>query len=139
MNEVGKRAELFEWMRFCKEKIDPIDKTWNKRLEDPATDSDNEDKNEDDDVIKIKGMTVHEEEERTEKSIENILAKVPSRGRGVVKKSAAEAAAIRERINNNGEDDDDEELDGGFSFGDSPRPDTWEEPIATKMDSPDYN
>jgi hypothetical protein len=139
MNEVGKRAELFEWMRFCKEKIDPIDKTWNKRLEDPATDSDNEDKNEEDDVIKIKGMTVEEEEDRTEKSIENILAKVPSRGRGVVKKSAAEAAAIRDAINSHNDDDDDEEDEGGFNFGDSPRTTTWEEPLSSKMDSPDYN
>lgn len=34
---MSKKAELFEWMRFCKQKIDPIDKKWNKRLEDVAS------------------------------------------------------------------------------------------------------
>jgi len=34
MAENTRRADLQEWMNFCKEKIEPIDKIWNKRLED---------------------------------------------------------------------------------------------------------
>jgi len=34
MAETTRRAELFEWMKFCKEKIEPFDRIWNKRLED---------------------------------------------------------------------------------------------------------
>lgn len=45
MQEVNRRAELFEWMRFCKEKIDPIDKVWSRRLEDPPSDNDSDEDN----------------------------------------------------------------------------------------------
>lgn len=37
MKDVTKRGELLEWMTFCKDKIDPIDKVWNRRLEDPPS------------------------------------------------------------------------------------------------------
>lgn len=43
MEAVGKRTELFEWMRFCKEKVDPIDKVWNRRLEDPPSEQSDSD------------------------------------------------------------------------------------------------
>jgi hypothetical protein len=42
MAESNRRAELFEWVRFCKEKIEPIDKIWTKRLEDPGDSSSDE-------------------------------------------------------------------------------------------------
>jgi len=34
MAETTRRADLYEWMKFCKEKIEPFDRIWNKRLED---------------------------------------------------------------------------------------------------------
>lgn len=46
MAESNRRAELFEWSRFCKEKIEPIDKIWTKRLEDPGSDESDEEKEE---------------------------------------------------------------------------------------------
>ena len=43
MAESNRKAELFEWVRFCKEKIEPIDKIWTKRLEDKGDSSSDED------------------------------------------------------------------------------------------------
>jgi len=60
MGDVTKRAELFEWMQFCKKKIDPIDKTWNRRLEDPASEGDSDDDKEDG-VIEIPRAPADEE------------------------------------------------------------------------------
>lgn len=51
MAETTRRAELYEWMKFCKEKIEPFDRIWNKRLED--TDEEEQAEASDDDVIKI--------------------------------------------------------------------------------------
>lgn len=52
MAETSRRVDLQEWMNFCKEKIEPIDKIWNKRLEDTDRDEDDEE-NSDDGVISI--------------------------------------------------------------------------------------
>lgn len=52
MAETSRRVDLQEWMNFCKEKIEPIDKIWNKRLEDTERDEDDEE-NSDDGVISI--------------------------------------------------------------------------------------
>ena len=30
-----KRMEMSNWFKFCKEKVDKIEKVWNKKLEDP--------------------------------------------------------------------------------------------------------
>lgn len=35
-----KQYEIGNWMRFCKEKIEKIEKTWNRKLEDSADDDD---------------------------------------------------------------------------------------------------
>lgn len=52
MAETSRRVDLQEWMNFCKEKIEPIDKIWNKRLEDTDREEDDEE-NSDDGVISI--------------------------------------------------------------------------------------
>jgi hypothetical protein len=52
MAESNRRAELFEWMRFCKEKIEPIDKVWTKRLEDKGSESEEEEEDKYENVIK---------------------------------------------------------------------------------------
>ena len=32
---VQKREEMTKWFKFCKDKIDKIERVWNKKLEDP--------------------------------------------------------------------------------------------------------
>jgi len=32
---VSRRLEMGTWFKFCKEKVDKIEKVWNKKLEDP--------------------------------------------------------------------------------------------------------
>jgi len=100
MEAVRKRTELFEWMRFCKEKVDPIDKVWNRRLEDPPSEQSDSDEE----------PTIIEQEREEEKIIESIIQNVPSR-RGLVGKN--DAAQIRqhfadqeakEKANDKGED-----------------------------------
>jgi len=39
-------------MRFCKEKIEPIDKVWTKRLEDKGSESEEEEEDKYENVIK---------------------------------------------------------------------------------------
>ena len=34
------RQEMFEWVKFCKEKINKIEKLWNRKLEDSSTGDD---------------------------------------------------------------------------------------------------
>jgi len=109
MSDVTKRGELLEWMKFCKEKIDPIDKMWNRRLEDPASENDSDDSREE--KVHVIARSPTEEDERQDSIVANILDKVPQRGRGggVVKKSAAEAAEIRKLINQTNEDDEEKQ------------------------------
>lgn len=95
MAETTRRAELFEWMRFCKEKIEPYDKIWNKRLEDTSEDE-KEDSEDDDGVISIsRKKSQMDEEEDTENMVKDILKMANNRRTGVVKKSPGEAADIR--------------------------------------------
>lgn len=35
---VLKRMEMQDWFKFCKEKVDKIEKVWNKKLEDDSID-----------------------------------------------------------------------------------------------------
>ena len=44
---VARRMEMSNWFKFCKEKVDKIEKVWNKKLEDP--DEPNDDNSEPDD------------------------------------------------------------------------------------------
>lgn len=37
---IQKRAEMDTWVKFCKAKIDKIEKVWNKKLEDSTNDED---------------------------------------------------------------------------------------------------
>ena len=37
-----KRREMKKWLRFCKSKIEKIEKVWNRKLEDARDDSDSE-------------------------------------------------------------------------------------------------
>jgi hypothetical protein len=37
-----KRQETGEWIRFCKEKINKIEKVWNRKLEESSTGDDND-------------------------------------------------------------------------------------------------
>ena len=40
--EVQRREELGKWIKFCKTKIEKIEKIWNKKLEDPSRDDSDE-------------------------------------------------------------------------------------------------
>lgn len=42
-NKLVKRQETGEWMRFCKEKIDKIEKIWKRKLEESSTGDDDSD------------------------------------------------------------------------------------------------
>lgn len=127
MGDVSKRAEMFEWMRFCKEKIDPIDKVWQRRLEDPPSDDPDED-DEKEDITVITQPSTEEEEAKSEGLVKGILDRVPHRGR-VVRKSAEEAQRLREMINTN-DDDDDEKNDQEASP---------EDDLTPKMENAEYN
>jgi hypothetical protein len=37
-----KRREMKKWLKFCKSKIEKIEKVWNRKLEDARDDSDSE-------------------------------------------------------------------------------------------------
>jgi len=39
----AKRQETGEWIRFCKEKINKIEKIWNRKLEESSTGEDDSD------------------------------------------------------------------------------------------------
>lgn len=39
---VEKRQEMTKWFKFCKDKIDKIERVWNKKLEDPEEPADEE-------------------------------------------------------------------------------------------------
>lgn len=69
MGQVGKRTQLFEWMRFCKEKIDPIDKVWSRRLEDPPSDASEEEEE--------PGVTVIGPKDDEEDVVQSVLANMP--------------------------------------------------------------
>ncbi len=38
----AKRQEMGEWIRFCKEKINKIEKVWNRKLEESSTNDDDD-------------------------------------------------------------------------------------------------
>ena len=124
MSDVSRRAELFEWMKFCKEKIDPIDKVWNRRLEDPPSDE-SEDEREHG-VTHIARVSEVEQDQKHEDLVKGILGSVPARNRPQIKVGASEAAAIRKAI---ADAEDDEESK------DSKDEDTWEEPLSPKMEN----
>lgn len=95
MAETTRRAELFEWMKFCKDKIDPIEKIWNKRLEDAEEDPVDEDEEEAEGVINIRKKPQQDEEDDSENMVKNILSMANNRRGGVAKKSSSEAADLR--------------------------------------------
>lgn len=37
-----RRLEMNNWVKFCKQKIEKIEKVWNKKLEDSTNDEDSE-------------------------------------------------------------------------------------------------
>jgi len=92
MGQVSKRTELFEWMRFCKEKIDPIDKVWSRRLEDPPSDVSEEDE---EPGVTVIGHTKEDDDD----VVKHVLANVPTAprlARNLVNK--ADGAAIRAKF-----------------------------------------
>jgi len=36
---MARHAEMSSWFKFCKEKVDKIEKVWNKKLEEESTNS----------------------------------------------------------------------------------------------------
>jgi len=85
MAENNRRAELFEWVRFCKEKIEPIDKIWTKRLEDKGDSSSDEET--DHGVMNVR-PSAPEDSPESEMQIAQILGKVPERRLSLGKKPA---------------------------------------------------
>jgi hypothetical protein len=85
MAESNRKAELFEWVRFCKEKIEPIDKIWTKRLEDKGDSSSDEDM--DPNVTNVR-PSAPEDSPESEMQIAQILGKVPERRSSTGKKPA---------------------------------------------------
>lgn len=49
----SRRIEMSDWFRFCKEKVDKIEKVWNKKLEDPDDPNGSDDEKSDDNADKI--------------------------------------------------------------------------------------
>lgn len=83
MAESNRRAELFEWVRFCKEKIEPIDKIWTKRLEDPG-DSSSDEEPSDPNVQNIR-PSAPEDSPESEIQIAQILGRIPEKTKKPVK------------------------------------------------------
>lgn len=71
------------WQRFCKNKIEKIEKVWNRKLDERHKDSDDEggsnDKDEDDDHDEFEANMRRIDEQ--EKNISDILANIPNRRR----------------------------------------------------------
>lgn len=43
IEQITRREEMNSWVKFCKAKIDKIEKIWNKKLEETTTGEDSED------------------------------------------------------------------------------------------------
>ena len=123
MSDVSRRTELFEWMKFCKDKIDPIDKVWNRRLEDPPSEESEEER--EPGVTVIARTSEVEQDQKHEDLVKGILGAVPTRGRQVVRKGAGEAAAIRKAIQDAEEDEESKDE----------KDDDWQEPLSPKMEN----
>jgi hypothetical protein len=66
-----RRQEMGTWVKFCKQKIEKIEKVWNKKLEDTSTGDDSDDDATDKQAAEHSDEDI-EENERLDKLIQNM-------------------------------------------------------------------
>ena len=65
-----KRLEMSNWFKFCKEKVDKIEKVWNKKLEDPDEPADEPSDPEENEETK----KIEEEKDQYERQLQEMFA-----------------------------------------------------------------
>lgn len=75
---------MAQWQRFCKEKIEKIEKVWNRKLDEKHKDEEEEKSDVDDDDENDFDANLRRLNAREEK-IGDILANMPNRRREIVK------------------------------------------------------
>ena len=73
---MARHAEMNNWFKFCKEKVDKIEKVWNKKLEDDSVDTNDEDPTPDGDENKQ-----NDEKEDYEKALQEMFENFGKRGK----------------------------------------------------------
>lgn len=66
-----RRQEMGTWVKFCKQKIEKIEKVWNKKLEDTSTGDDSDEDTTDKPVAEPSDDEI-EEDDRLEKLLQNM-------------------------------------------------------------------
>lgn len=74
------RKEMAQWQRFCKEKIEKIEKVWNRKLDEKQKEEEDENSDKDDDEENDFEANMRRLNAREEK-IGDILANMPNRRR----------------------------------------------------------
>ena len=69
---VKRRMEMGTWFKFCKEKVDKIEKVWNKKLEDDKIDDDQSEE-------KAKSEASDDEKDKYEKQLSEMFANFNAR------------------------------------------------------------
>ena len=75
---IEKRDEMANWFKFCKEKIEKIEKVWNRKLDERRKSEDDEELDIKDDEFEI---DIENCTEQTEKRLEQMLANITNRRR----------------------------------------------------------
>lgn len=78
------------WQRFCKEKIEKIEKVWNRKLDEKRKDDDEEHSDKEDEYENDEfEANMRRMDDEHEKNIGEILANMPNRRRDNVAKSSS--------------------------------------------------
>lgn len=77
---IEKRDEMANWFKFCKEKIEKIEKVWNRKLDERHRSEDDEDLNDKDDYNLEQDFDSNDVD-KTEKRLEQMLANITNRRR----------------------------------------------------------
>lgn len=78
-----KRSELSNWFKFCKEKIERIEKVWNRKLDEKHQEEEEEELNnkDDDEFENDFENNLRKADEESEKQIETLLTSITNRRR----------------------------------------------------------
>ena len=77
---IEKRDEMANWFKFCKEKIEKIEKVWNRKLDERHRSEDDDDLNDKDDYNLEQDFDTNDVD-KTEKRLEQMLANITNRRR----------------------------------------------------------
>ena len=68
---VARRVEMSSWFKFCKEKVDKIEKVWNKKLEEESKSTGEDDPSSEDEKEKEEAKKSEEYEKSLQEMFEN--------------------------------------------------------------------